>query len=264
GAWPAWPDDATRLSYPDWIVERLETDLGRDQALAAMAGMNTAPPVHRRADGTVQDLASQWVAAHVGATRDDRVLDLCAGPGGKTTALAHTGAWVAAGDRSANRCELVAANARRVGVDARTWVLRLDGRFPPFRAGGFDRVLVDAPCSGLGALRRRADARWRIRPADVEVLARLQRSLLAAAASLVRPGGRLFYAVCTLSAVETLEVDRWAASALPDLAGPSAEEQCPPGSGWEPLGRGARLLPQAAGTDGMYVLGLLRRPGTDR
>lgn len=266
---PQWPDEATRLSYPDWIVERLESDLGREQALATLSQMNTAPPVHRRRDGTVQDLASQWVAAHLGASADDRVLDLCAGPGGKTTALGHTGAWVVAGDRSANRCKLVSANARRVGVDDRTAVVGLDGRLPPFREEAFDRVLVDAPCSGLGALRRRPDARWRIQPRDVEVLAGLQRALLAAAAPLVRPGGRLLYAVCTLTAAETVEVDRWAAAELPDLDGPRldgppGERWCPPGSGWEPIGRGARLLPHAAGTDGMYVLALSRPERTAR
>ena len=116
---------------------------------------------------------------------------------------------------------------------------------------------VDAPCSGLGVLRRRPDARWRIQPDDVERLAALQRDLLDGAAALVRPGGMLVYSVCTLTLDETEGIDRWLGSAHPELVA-----QPPPGAPWEPLGRGARLLPQAAGTDGMYVIGL-HRPAPD-
>jgi 16S rRNA (cytosine967-C5)-methyltransferase len=114
-------------------------------------------------------------------------------------------------------------------------------------------VLLDAPCSGLGVLRRRPDARWRMTPAAVEELAALQRQLLASAAELVRPGGRLLYSVCTLTAAESTDIDAWAQEALPTL-----EADPIPGAPWESLGRGARLLPQAAGTDGMYVLSLSR------
>ncbi len=106
-------------------------------------------------------------------------------------------------------------------------------------------MLVDAPCSGLGVLRRRPDARWRMEPADVEELADLQRRLLTSAAHLVRPGGVLAYSVCTLTVDETIGVDLPWFKALP-----------PPSSPWEPWGRGARLLPHAAGTDGMFLLQL--------
>jgi 16S rRNA (cytosine967-C5)-methyltransferase len=102
-------------------------------------------------------------------------------------------------------------------------------------------------------LRRRPDARWHVRPEDVETLARLQRELLHAAAALVRPGGRLVYAVCTLTREETTAVDDWLARECGTFV---AIE--PPGAPWEPAGRGARLLPQAAGTDGMFLLGLRR------
>jgi 16S rRNA (cytosine967-C5)-methyltransferase len=245
---PDWPDDATRLSYPDWIVERLRTDIGEDRALAALETMNKAPAVHERPDGYVQDLASQWTSAYVGAEAGERVADLCAAPGGKATALAETGAYVAAGDARPRRAALVQANARRLGLDG-VGTFVGDVRRPPLRP--VDRVLVDAPCSGLGVLRRRPDARWRITPGAVEQLARLQRDALDAAADVVRPGGRLVYSVCTMTTAETVAVDEWLAEARPDLVAVP-----PPGAPWEPFGRGALLLPQIADTDGMYVLGL--------
>jgi 16S rRNA (cytosine967-C5)-methyltransferase len=102
-------------------------------------------------------------------------------------------------------------------------------------------------------LRRRPDARWRISLDAVDELALLQRELLSAAAALVRPGGRVVYSVCTLTAAETLGIDEWLADALPGLVA-----DAPPGEPWQPVGRGARLLPQTADTDGMYVLGLHR------
>jgi 16S rRNA (cytosine967-C5)-methyltransferase len=248
---PEWPDEATRLSYPDWIVERLIEDLGRDDAIAALETMNRAPSVHERADGYVQDLASQWTATYVGAQARERVVDLCAAPGGKATAMAEAGAFVAAGDVRPGRAALVRDNARRLGVEAVATFVG-DGRAPPLRTA--DRVLVDAPCSGLGVLRRRPDARWRIAPAAVEELAALQRELLSAAADLVRPGGRLVYAVCTLTDEETKGIDEWLAATRPDLVA-----EPPAAHPWQPFGRGARLLPQTADTDGMYVLGLQRK-----
>ena len=249
---PRWPDPAMRLSYPDWLVRRLATDLGPVAATAALEQMNEAAPVHVRADGYVQDLASQWVAAYVNAQPGDRVADVCAAPGGKATAMAAAGALVVAGDLQPARGGLVAANARRLQLPG-VAVVVADGRRPPLRPGSVDRVLVDAPCSGLGVLRRRPDARWRVQPDDVDRLAGLQRQLLTAAAGLVRPGGTVVYSVCTLTLAETAAVDRWLAGAHPELA-----PLPPPGPPWAPLGRGARLLPQAAGTDGMYVLGLRR------
>jgi 16S rRNA (cytosine967-C5)-methyltransferase len=129
-----------------------------------------------------------------------------------------------------------------------------DGGMPPLRPRSFDRVLLDAPCSGIGVLRRRPDARWRLRPDAIDELAALQRDLLAAAATLVRPGGVLVYSVCTLTAAETVAIDDWAASALPGFAA-----SAPPSAPWRAHGRGALLLPQVAGTDGMFVLVLQKR-----
>jgi len=245
----AWPDDATRLSYPDWIVERLVEDLGRDDALGALTMMNEPAAAVERPDGYVQDLASQEVTALVEAQPGERVADLCAAPGGKATGMAAAGAVVVAADVRPARAGLVQANAARLGLADAVRVVVADARRPPLRAAAFDRVLVDAPCSGLGALRRRPDARWRIDAGDVERLAALQHDLLDAALGLVRPGGLLVYSACTLTRAEGVDVDRAFRALHPGLE----PLPCPPApwSPWE--GAIARLLPQAAGTDGMVV-----------
>jgi 16S rRNA (cytosine967-C5)-methyltransferase len=244
----AWPDDATRLSYPDWVVARLTADLGHGDAVAALARMNDAPRVTERADGYVQDRASQWVAELVGAQEGERVADVCAAPGGKATLLARWGATVVAGDVAEPRVALVRTNAERLDVAGAVQSVVGDARRPPHPPSSFDRVLVDAPCSGLGVLRRRPDARWRIDAAAVDRLAALQRAIVDAAAVLVRPGGTLVYSVCTLTAAESLVVDEHVAAALP-----SFEAIDPPGPPWRPWGRGALLLPHDADTDGMAL-----------
>ena len=121
-----------------------------------------------------------------------------------------------AADLRVNRAGLVVENAERLG--ARVSVVVADGTHSPFTAGAFDRVLVDAPCSGLGVLRRRADARWRIASDDVDELAGLQQRLIDEAATLVRPGGYLVYSVCTLTAAESIDhrfPEGWTAEPAP-------------------------------------------------
>jgi 16S rRNA (cytosine967-C5)-methyltransferase len=241
-----FPDDATRLSYPDWIVDRVVADLGRDDGLAALAAMNDPAEVTERDDGYVQDRASQLVTEAVGAASGERVIDLCAAPGGKATGMAHGGAHVTALDVRPGRARLVAANAARLGLAVP--VVVADGRQPPLRPRSADRVLVDAPCSGLGALRRRPDARWRVDEAAVDRLAGIQGALLAAAAELVRPGGTLCYSVCTLTRAESIDVaDRFAREQ------PAFEAVEGPAGPWIPWGSGSLLLPQAEGTDGMAL-----------
>lgn len=244
-----WPDEGTRLSYPDWVVDVLTADLG-DAAVPALETMNTAPSVTERADGYVQDLASQWVAEEVGAQPGERVADLCAAPGGKATALAATGAMVVAADIRKKRVGLITQNAR---ADHPLHVLAADAVHPPFAAGSFDRVLIDAPCSGLGTLRRRPDARWKLDPGAPERLQAVQIQMVDAAAEILKPGGMLVYSVCTLTDAETRAIDEHLAARHPSLS-----PVPPPGDPWQPHGRGARLLPHAAGTDGMYLLRLLR------
>ncbi len=150
----------------------------------------------RDGQALVQDEGSQLVARALTLAPVDgdsgRWLDLCAGPGGKTALLAaigaESGARVTAIEPSSARADLVVENTRGLPVE----VLRVDGRDSGLDPT-FDRVLVDAPCTGLGALRRRPEARWRRQPSDVSTLAKLQRTLLAAAIALTRPGGVVLY-----------------------------------------------------------------------
>jgi 16S rRNA (cytosine967-C5)-methyltransferase len=238
-----WPSDAARLSYPDWIVERFAAELGSD-AVPALERMNMAPSVTERADGYVQDQSSQWVAGSVEVEAGERVLDLCAAPGGKATAMAATGALVIANDQRFGRAGLVRQNAEKLGV--RVPVIVADGTAPAVRDGAFAGVLVDAPCSGLGALRRRPDARWRIRATDIDDLTGLQARLLDAAAALVAPGGRLVYSVCTITAAESVD------HRTP--VGFEVDATPPPVGQWRPFRQGWRILPQDADTDGMVMI----------
>jgi 16S rRNA (cytosine967-C5)-methyltransferase len=242
---PRPADLPTRLSYPDWIVERLIRDLGERRAVAALEAMNGVPSTTVRSDGYVQDLASQMVVAELGARAGETVLDLCAAPGGKSTAMAAAGAFVVAVELGVARSRLLAGNLGRFG-QGRAVSVRADATTVPCRAGGVARVLLDAPCSGLGVLRRRSDARWRIESSAPEELAELQRAMIDAAAGCLRPGGVLVYSVCTLTAVESLGVDEHVRSRHPWL------EADPPGPPWEPWGRGGLLLPDAD-HDGMCM-----------
>ncbi len=239
-----WPSPWARLSYPDWIGERLTAELGDDDAVAALERMNQVPPVTVRTDGYVQDESSQWVAAAVEAKAGEKVLDACAAPGGKATALAATGAEVIAMDVRANRVSLVAKNAQRLGCELTAVVG--DASAPAFEPGSFDAVLIDAPCSGLGALRRRPDARWRITPDRLDDLVALQSRILAASARLVAPGGRLVYSVCTLTAAESID------HATPE--GFVIDDRPPPLGQWRPYGQGWRVFPHDADTDGMVLI----------
>jgi 16S rRNA (cytosine967-C5)-methyltransferase len=259
----AWPDRATEMSYPDWIVDSLTGDLGREAAFGALEQMNQPAAATHRADGYIQDVASQMVGAHLVAALEHparsmpgsgRILDICAAPGGKATAMAGSrrASLVVASDLSLARSKMVAANVASLGL-ANASVLVADGLEPPLRAGRFELVLVDAPCSGLGVLRRRPDARWRVGPAEVDRLADLQRRLLATAVDAVEPGGILAYSVCTLTSAETASIDNWMARTFPDL-----RPLAPPPAPWTPAGRGGLLLPQAAGTDGMFLLTLTK------
>ncbi|MCU1392736.1 MAG: putative rRNA methyltransferase [Ilumatobacteraceae bacterium] len=238
-----WSDDADRLSYPDWILDRFVAELGEFEGLAALECMNEAPQVTTRDDGYIQDLGSQWVADLVGARPGEQVLDVCAAPGGKATSMVGDGAFVVAADLQPHRATLVRANAHRLGQHLP--VVVADGTAPPFAARSFDRVLLDAPCSGLGSLRRRPDARWRITADDIVELVALQAHLLEAAAPLVKPGGTLVYSVCTITAAESI-----------DHAVPAGFDVVtdPPDDPWHPFGNGFRLLPQDADTDGMTIV----------
>ena len=159
---PPWPSPAVALSCPDEVFGRMVADLGHDVAVAALEVMNRPAPAVVRDDGYHQDRASQLVVEAVLTAGwegspghgGEWILDLCAAPGGKATALAASGARVVACDLRERRLGLVAENSRTLG--SKLLLAVADGRVAPFRPGSFDRVLVDAPCSGLGVLRRRA------------------------------------------------------------------------------------------------------------
>ncbi|MCA1842081.1 MAG: RsmB/NOP family class I SAM-dependent RNA methyltransferase, partial [Actinobacteria bacterium] len=254
------PDDGDPGQRPPSAVHVEPGQLVPTALLVRGVGDLARLPAVAEGRATPQDQASQAVAAAVGARPGERILDMAAAPGGKATALAEAmgdNGLVVAADLRPGRAALVRDAARRLGLRS-VEVLAADGRHLPLRAarsGLFDRVLLDAPCSGLGVLRRRPEARWRVDPSDVDRLAALQRELLAAAVDRVRPGGLIAYCVCTMTREETLAIDAWLAEAFPALT-PVA----PPGPPWRPHGRGALLLPSAAGTDGMFLL-LLEAPG---
>jgi 16S rRNA (cytosine967-C5)-methyltransferase len=208
----------------------------------------------------VQDEGSQLAALAFTrpepAGEDRRWLDLCAGPGGKSVMLgalvAALGGRLTAVEVAPHRAELVKRITEGLPVD----LLVADGRDSGLPDGGFDRVLVDAPCTGLGALRRRPEARWRRQPSDVAQLARTQRELLGAALRLVRPGGVVGYVTCSPHLTETVgvvgEVSRRTGAVVLD-----ARESFP---GVPELGAGpyVQLWPHRHGTDAMFCA-LLRR-----
>jgi len=242
-----YPSVAVELSYPDWMVSRLTSELGDDAARAALEVMNRPAAVQRRDDGYVQDESSRHIAASVPSSPGRRVLDVCAAPGGKATEIASRGAVVIAADLRASRLGLVTENIEGLGATG-VIALRADGTRPPFAPESFDAVLVDAPCSGLGALRRRPDARWRISAADIESLGELQERLVHAAVPLVRPGGTLVYSVCTLTRRESVEVIAACAASLTAHGFVPVTES---GTRWRAFGDGVEILEPGENHDGM-------------
>ena len=209
----------------------------------------------------VQDEGSQLVALALTRARLEgpdggRWLDLCAGPGGKAALLGALagidGGHVDAVEPAAHRADLVRKACRDLPVEVHVADGRESGLAP-----GYDRVLVDAPCTGLGALRRRPEARWRRRPEDVRDLVALQRQLLAAALDLVRPGGVVLYATCSPHVSETVGV---VADALRRSGATELDTAVLlPGVPDAAVGSAAQLWPHRHGTDAMF-LAALRRP----
>ena len=283
-------------SHPAWVVDALREAVGPDEIDALLAADNQPPrvtlvarpglatveelpgtptpwspygvvaeagdpgavPAVRDGRAGVQDEGSQLVAVAFADApldgRDDRWLDACAGPGGKAALLQaiadQRGASLVAAERQPHRAALV----RRAGVRR---VVVADGTRPPYAAGTFDRVLVDAPCSGLGALRRRPESRWRRQPSDLEALVPLQKALLTSALESVRPGGLVLYATCSPVLAETRDV----VAAILEPGGADLvpiEWDVPDSDG--PLPGTRQLWPHRHQTDAMF-LALLRSRG---
>jgi len=199
----------------------------------------------------IQDEASVLVTAALEASPGERVYDPCGGPGGKAAHLAcliGSGGALVSADQRLRRAMLIVRTTQRLGVPVK--VLAQDARRPAVR-GEFDAALVDAPCSGLGAARRRPELLWRPSRQDLAQLARLQVAILVATAELVRPGGRLVYSVCTFPRAETDAAVRAFLTKRPDFQ-PS---EVPGPDGPAPT---HRLWPHRHGTDAMFYAGFTR------
>ncbi len=211
----------------------------------------------------VQDEGSQLAALTLAVAslrgRDQRWLDMCAGPGGKAALLtglaADRGATLVAAERLPHRAALVAGSLR--GYPGPRPIVAADATVPPWSAETFDRVLVDAPCTGLGALRRRPEARWRRQPQDLGSLVPLQGRLLCAALTAAREGGLVVYVTCTPHLEETRGVVDAVLASRPDVSEDDARPLFP---GVDDLGDGphVQLWPHLHGTDAMFVA-MLRR-----
>jgi 16S rRNA (cytosine967-C5)-methyltransferase len=267
GLLDALPDGPLKESYPDWIAEVWTRDLGADAALALMRAQNEPletvvrlvrgdppgeptdiPGAYRVdrvdeaavADGRVwpQSRGSQLAALVVGSQDGERVLDLCAAPGGKATMLHGD---VTAVEIDPHRASELRENAARLGA-TNVHVVEADGTALPPKVTGYDRALVDAPCSGLGVLNQRPDLRWRGSP-----LPELQLALLRSAAERVRPGGAIVYSVCTINADEN--------EAVVDASGLAV---VPLGEAWPRFAHPKRpefllTLPYEHGTSGFFI-----------
>ncbi len=175
-----------------------------DTALCLADGEAAVQLTVRSGDAAVQDATSQRVAPAVAPTPGESVLDLCAAPGGKTLHLADLmgSGRIVACDVDAAKVALLEGLAERMGdIDYETVLLEPESKLP-FAPESFDAILVDAPCSNTGVLRRRVEARWRLRPKDIASLVRIQAALLARCVPALKPGGRIVYSTCSLEAEE--------------------------------------------------------------
>jgi len=271
---PGSAGDALRYGVPLWLYENLVAAYGEDGASSFLAasnepanvgvrdrsGVKPGAPVEGIADAylvdnvatyrneidegrlAVADPSSTAVAAALEPRAGDRILDLAAAPGGKTLHLwdliGGVGTLVAM-DRHPRRAATAKRRLDRFGAHA-SWVVG-DATAPPFVPASFDRILLDAPCTGLGTLRRRPEIRHRLKRGSAAELGRLQRRMIEAATALLRPGGRLVYSVCTITPEETGVVVAGLGSRPPDGL-PGVE-----------VGGGILLAPHLTGSDGMFI-----------
>lgn len=257
------------LATPEELTGAVPTGVSPFAAVLGGGDPGSVPAVVEGRAG-VQDEGSQLVALAVAEAavdgRDRYWLDACAGPGGKAALLAalaaQRGARVLAGERQPHRASLVAFGARAAHAGL-LGVVAADATRPPWADDTFDRVLVDAPCSGLGALRRRPESRWRRTSAEVTGLVPLQRSLLEHALDAVRPGGVVGYATCSPVLAETRDVVAALVAERDDVRLEDARPLFPPGlpGGIDgPLEGTVQLWPHRHGTDAMFFALLRRLP----
>jgi 16S rRNA (cytosine967-C5)-methyltransferase len=279
------PDDTTRLiewndTKPELFLQPAHWDQNVLLARLREAGVESdeAPygagiRLHRIADSRypiakdlpgftagafiVQDPAHALVVRYAAIPRGDLVYDACAAPGGKSIALEASGARVLAGDARHERLGRLADTTRRAGVAIRTVAANLEAA--PVRDAELAAVLVDAPCSATGTMRRHPDARARLHPAVFAQLAERQQRLLTAAAPLVRPGGLLVYATCSLEPEENEQVVESFLKRHPEFARASSRDAVPVDL-LTPAGD-FQSLPQRHGIDGAYAARLARRKG---
>ncbi|MCF3642386.1 RsmB/NOP family class I SAM-dependent RNA methyltransferase, partial [Rhizobium sp. TRM95111] len=230
------------------------------------AGSGAIPSLDGFAVGEwwVQDAAASLPAKLFGDVRGLAIADLCAAPGGKTAQLAHAGARVTALDQSENRLKRLRSNLERLGLQAETARSNLLDFHPEIL---FDGVLLDAPCSSTGTIRRHPDVLWTKGPADIEKLARLQETLLRHALTLVKPGGRLVFSNCSLDpsegedVVERVLADSpdWRREPVDPADWPGLSEAISPGGAFRTT---PAMLPAAdgetGGLDGFYAVVLQR------
>jgi 16S rRNA (cytosine967-C5)-methyltransferase len=193
----AWPGPEVELSCPEWLLARWERQHGAEAAAGIARAALAEPKEYVRltpAGPRIQDIGAQSIVPLLRLEPGLRFLDLCAAPGNKTAQAMESGVRIVACDRYLNRL----GPMRSLGVD----LVALDGTRPlPFRSK-FDRILVDAPCSGTGTLGRNPEIKWRLSPEDLPAFQRRQKELLARALEALAPGGRLVYSTCSLETEE--------------------------------------------------------------
>jgi 16S rRNA (cytosine967-C5)-methyltransferase len=271
---------AIQTSHPLWLIDRWATAFGIDEAESFASANNMLPPTAFRVVGNqaeiplkldtaqssnvvdgawrvagntpmlrelsaagdiyLQDEASQLVAHELEVKSGERVLDLCAAPGGKTTLIAdliNDSALIVAADRSATRMATIVNTMRLHDLKSIKPVIVDAVESLPFAERSFDKVLVDAPCSGTGTLRRNPEIRWRLTPVDIVKLPVQQKQILKRAVEMVKPGGRLIYSTCSVEREENEEV---------------IEEIVLPDERFELL-KTRRTWPQREGCDGFFI-----------
>lgn len=269
------PYVTARVNVSKTSIDQVMTDLEKEgvqavpgslseDAIKVLEGRLLETSVYKRGDLTIQDESSMLVARALGIEPGQKVLDACAAPGGKSTHIAERlngSGHVNSLDLHAHKVKLIKKQAQRLNlraIEAET----LDSRnvAERFKAKSFDRILVDAPCTGFGVLRRKPDIKWSKQEEDINRITSVQKGILEAQASLVKPGGKLVYSTCTIEEAENQEVvkqfladhpefklDETLINRLPD----KVAEYCDGGE--------LQLLPHYFGTDGFYIACLVKK-----